>query len=148
MVWLCIGIAIFWLDFIIKNVAEKKLKKGVRKEIGKTGFFLELVHNKGFALNKMDHKPELVKWMQAGMMAVFACYGVIEGCFKKEKKLLSLGLALILGGGASNLYDRMKRGYVVDYLGLPKIKNILFNISDLFIFLGSFLILLGEWKER
>lgn len=81
-------------------------------------------------------------------MIVFAAYGFLEVFFKQGKQLFSLGMALILGGGASNLFDRVKRGYVVDYLGLPKIKNIVFNLSDLFIFLGSILILTGEWKER
>lgn len=148
MIWLGIVVGVCGIDFILKNAAEKKLKKNTRKQIGKTGFSLELVHNKGFALNKMDHRPGFVKWTQAGLMILFGWYGIHECFTEKGKSLSALGMALLLGGGASNLYDRVKRGYVVDYLGIPGIKNILFNLSDLFIFLGSFLVFLGEWKER
>lgn len=148
MIWLCIGAGIYWLDFFVKNLAEKKLLGKGRQKLGDTGFFLQLVHNKGFALNMLEKHPDLVKWFQAVIMEMIGLYSVIKVFFKTGKNLSSLGFAMILGGGASNLFDRVKRGYVVDYLGLPKIKKIVFNLSDLFIFLGSFLVLLGDWKER
>ena len=48
-------------------------------------------------------------------------------------------LSLMLAGGISNVVDRLKRGYVVDYLNIPKgkMKNFFFNIGDAAIILGS-----------
>ena len=46
---------------------------------------------------------------------------------------------MALAGGASNLYDRTKRGYVVDYLNVQwkSLKKVVFNLGDIFILLGS-----------
>mgnify|MGYP004557310627 CR=1 FL=1 len=37
------------------------------------------------------------------------------------------------------LYDRLKRGYVVDYFSIQcgKLKKVVFNLGDIFVFLGS-----------
>ena len=50
-----------------------------------------------------------------------------------------LGLILIIAGSLSNIYDRLKRGYVVDYIhiDLPFIKEVTFNLADVYIFVGS-----------
>ena len=55
--------------------------------------------------------------------------------------LEKLALTLTLAGGVSNLYDRMKRGYVVDYFSFQwkALKKVVFNLGDLFIFAGAFL---------
>ena len=38
---------------------------------------------------------------------------------RRGNNLLRLGLALLLGGAFSNTYDRLRRGYVVDYVSFP-----------------------------
>ena len=50
-----------------------------------------------------------------------------------------LALTLVLAGGLSNLLDRMKRGYVVDYFSIQwkALKRVVFNLADIFILLGS-----------
>jgi len=54
---------------------------------------------------------------------------------------LKMSMALLLGGAYSNLYDRMKREYVVDYFGFnvknQKLRSIVFNISDFCIMIGA-----------
>ena len=146
--WLCVGALIFWLDFLIKNLAEKKLKGKGKLKSTKTGFSLQLVHNKGFALNKWESHPDWVKTLQSLMMILVGVYAGIRMCFSKTGKIALTGWSFLLGGGASNLFDRLYRGYVVDYLGLPKIKDLYFNLSDLCIFLGSVLVVLGECKKK
>ena len=48
-----------------------------------------------------------------------------------------------------NLYDRMKRGYVVDYFSIQfkKLKKIVLNIGDICIFLGAGILLITEIVE-
>ena len=53
---------------------------------------------------------------------------------------------MIIGGGLSNLYDRMKRGYVVDYFSIrwKGLKKVVFNLGDICVFLGAAILLAAE----
>jgi len=59
-----------------------------------------------------------------------------------------LGLSLLLGGGGSNLYDRITKGYVVDYFSFRTpwrwLNRIVFNISDFCIFFGSIFVAIAS----
>lgn len=57
----------------------------------------------------------------------------------KGKTAQKLGLSIIIGGALSNLYDRLVRGYVVDYFSIEwdRLKKVVFNLGDMFVFLGS-----------
>lgn len=147
MIWILIGTAVFFIDYKIKKWAEENLKGKKRQPIGKTGCSLVLLHNKGFAGSRLKEKPEAVKVIHTIILAVFGVLCVALGYFKKGNELTALGLSLILGGGASNLYDRWKKGHVTDYLGLPVAKKLVFNFSDLCIFAGAVLALIGEYKK-
>ena len=62
-----------------------------------------------------------------------------------------LGTGLLLGGGLSNLYERVRRGRVLDYLRFPRAPGVLkkytYNLADLFILLGAVLVLLRGRKK-
>ena len=57
-----------------------------------------------------------------------------------------LGLSIVLAGAASNLYDRFKRGYVVDYFSIrvKGLEKVIFNLGDMFVFFGSLLFVICE----
>ena len=148
MIWIAIAAAVFFLDYFVKRWAENHLAGKERREIGKTGFSLKLIHNYGFAFNRLEKKPHLVKALHGVVVAILVFYSVTEVFFQKVREFAALGFALILGGGISNFYDRVKKGYVTDYLGLPKIKKLLFNLSDLFVFFGSILVVIGEFLSE
>lgn len=61
-----------------------------------------------------------------------------------------LGMGLILGGGFSNLYERVRYGRVYDYVQFPKappaLRRYVFNLADFAIFCGAALLLCE--KER
>ena len=143
-----IVIAVFTIDYIIKKWAENNLKGKRRQPIGKTGCSLILVHNKGFAGSKMKGKPQLVKAVHTAILVSFGVLCVLFGYFKKGNEWTAFGISLILGGGASNLYDRFKKGYVTDYLGLPVAKKLVFNFSDLCIFAGALIVMMKELLEK
>lgn len=46
------------------------------------------------------------------------------------------GLWLIFAGGLSNLYDRLRYGYVIDFLELGFIRFPVFNVADVCIVIG------------
>ncbi len=56
-----------------------------------------------------------------------------------------LASSLVIGGAAGNLYDRVRFGYVVDYLDL-RIWPV-FNVADAAICAGVFLIGLGLFRR-
>ena len=66
---------------------------------------------------------------------------------KVQGILVRLGGALVLGGGLSNLNDRITKGYVTDYVSFnvksEKLRRIVFNISDMCIAVGAVLAALG-----
>ena len=67
-------------------------------------------------------------------------------------RLTALGAGLILGGGLSNLWERLRHGRVYDYVRFPKapgkLKQYVFNLADFAIFLGAALVLLGHGRKR
>jgi signal peptidase II len=82
----------------------------------------------------------------------FALFTLLAGVFLAvlAQKLLarnlswvsSLGLALMFGGGTGNLIDRLARGRVIDFLniGFGDIRTGIFNVADVAVFAGLFLI--------
>jgi len=116
---------------------------------------LDLVHlhNTGAAFSFLAGASGWQNWMFAGIAIVVS--GVIfwwlvnlpEG----GRRVLSLGLALVLGGAIGNLIDRILYGYVVDFIlfyyhewSYPA-----FNIADSAITCGVALILFdGVVLER
>ena len=63
----------------------------------------------------------------------------------------SLGTGLLLGGGLSNLWERIRYGRVLDYLRFPKapgaLKRYTYNLADLFILLGAVVLLLRRRRR-
>ena len=61
-----------------------------------------------------------------------------------------VGLALVLGGGASNLVDRVARGAVIDFLnvGVGSLRTGIFNVADMAIVLGIGLLLFTHDRPR
>lgn len=60
--------------------------------------------------------------------------------FNKREYSELTGLVLIILGASSNLYDRIKYSFVIDYLDLKYFT--VFNLSDLMIVAGVFLLLI------
>lgn len=96
--------------------------------------------NKGAFLGKGSGHPVLVMWASVALTIVLGTVFIIT-LTHSGLKALKLGLGLLLGGAFSNSYDRLKKGYVVDYIVFSKapgfIKNIVFNISDFAIIIGA-----------
>jgi len=71
----------------------------------------------------------------------------------EETILMQQALALVLAGGVGNLIDRIRCGYVVDFIELQFIDFAIFNAADIFITSGAvllFIVLLlgGERNAR
>ena len=71
--------------------------------------------------------------MLAAVLAFFLS-GKVSG------KLEVFSLSLLLSGGVGNLIDRISLGYVIDYIDVRIINFAIFNIADICICVGAFLL--------
>lgn len=152
MLWMLLPAGIFTADYFVKKKAESWNEEKPQREILKGRIFLYRFHNRGAALNFMENKPRLLTGCTAGMTAGLAA-GYVWLVLKENHTLLKAGTGMILGGAASNVWDRLHRHYVVDYFSFntrwKSLRNIVFNLSDMFIFLGVLLVSLWNvfWKS-
>lgn len=154
MIYFLISAAIFGLDFIVKKNVEDNLEYNKPEKKYNDKIIVRKVYNRGGALNALDKNQEFV----AGFSAALTCSIIMAQLFligKKGFHFLKFALSLVIGGACSNVFDRIKRKYVVDYFSfntkVRKLKDIVFNISDMFIFLGTafvtiFMMFQGEKK--
>ena len=143
MGYLLLIVMIFIADFGIKKIVEKKLRVGDVKSCFQGRIFLQRYHNRGFALNAFEKYPKLVAGGPAVLWAVMFLSLVVL-LFKKGYTGVKLALSMINGGALSNLYDRLTKHYVVDYIRFGVkwkwLRKIVFNVSDLFIIVGTVLL--------
>jgi len=63
---------------------------------------------------------------------------------ERMSKLTKLGVIFLLGGGISNLIDRIFRGYVVDFIDFTPIINFpIFNFADIILTIGWIFFIIG-----
>ena len=70
----------------------------------------------------------------------------------RQRREAPLGAGLVLGGGLSNLLERLRAGRVYDYLRFPKapgkLKRYVYNLADLAIFLGGIGMILASLRKK
>jgi signal peptidase II len=111
------------------------------------GFFsLTRVHNYGAAFGFMGaadfpFRTVILSLLAAAALAMLAWYGAT---LPAEQRLARFGLALIVGGAAGNLIDRVSAGYVVDFVDVywRGWHFWAFNVADAAITVGVSLIIL------
>ena len=143
--FLTFGTTLTFLDQAFKARIEKEEKGTFPRElaISKGKIKLYQNHNEGFSFGILKGS-RAVQLVPLCVTSAFAgAWAYLMGT--RGRILEKLALTLTLAGGVSNLYDRMKRGYVVDYFSFQwkALKTVVFNLGDLFIFAGAFLMAAG-----
>lgn len=137
---------IFTAELFTKNHREKETGN---REYLNGNIRITTYHNHGAFLNSGESKPKVIAVLST-VLSVFLGIFLSSVCGKNGSGRLRLPAALLLGGACSNTYDRLKRGYVVDYLQFPKLpgkmKHVVYNISDFCIFLGGILFCIRSQK--
>jgi signal peptidase II len=113
------------------------------------GFFdLTRVHNTGTAFGFMNGVEFPFKTIILACVAVAALAGVALYTISLpyEQRLARTGLALIIGGAAGNLIDRVSWGYVVDFVDVywSGWHFWAFNVADAAITVGVALMILEQ----
>ncbi|MFU0827250.1 MAG: Lipoprotein signal peptidase [Lachnoclostridium sp.] len=147
MIYILIVAAIFLTELKIKKYIEENKQMHKKEEILNGRIILERYHNKGVMLNFLENSVQTVKIITTTLLGIILLLFAIL-LPQKGNRLLKLSLSLILGGALSNVYDRLTKGYVVDYFSFRFLKKIVFNISDTCIFLGAVLMALVSLFKR
>lgn len=135
-----IVISIFTLDQFTKSLIEKRLELGESYIIIKDFFKLTYVRNTGAAFSILSGKVNLLILTTWGILF----YLIYEMYLGFKKFLLPYFFSILIGGLLGNLYDRVILGYVRDFLDF-KIFNYdfaIFNVSDMFLVIGTFLLII------
>ena len=104
------------------------------------------VQNKGVAFGIFQNMiPVIVA------VSIIAVIGIILYLHKKKEEHSNwarFGLLFIVGGALGNLYDRVFRGFVVDFFDFYGIWNAIFNVADIAINIGMVLIVIEYFVEK
>ena len=140
MIYTAIIAALSSLDLGIKWLIEREKPEDFPKPLPHTcgKILLYHNHNAGFPFGFLEKHGEVVRMLPLSVICGLAGY-LAALLPQKGKKVQKLGIAMILGGALSNLYDRLVRRYVGDYFSIQcgKLKEVVFNLGDIFVFLGS-----------
>lgn len=106
-------------------------------------------HNPGFPFGFLQKYGAVVRMVP--LAVVSALGGALAYLLpRKGRTLQKLGLAIVIGGALSNLYDRLVKHYVVDYFSFSfgPLKRVIFNLGDLCVFLGSAILMVWEFVSE
>ena len=141
--WFALAAAVIVADQIVKWIVLRAFAPGEQRVL--TDFLnLVLVFNKGAAFSLFAQAPG---W-QTPLLAAFALVAAVIVSVlivrNPQRRLMSLGLALILGGALGNLIDRLRFGSVVDFLDFHALgwHWPAFNVADSGICVGAALLIL------
>lgn len=122
------------LDQITKFLALRLLQLNIPVPLIKNFLNLTLVHNRGAAFGFFQNQLFLFV-----LVTLFAIGLILYNLKNKTNSIiLKLSLSLILGGAIGNLIDRLRFGFVVDFLDLRLWP--VFNIADSVITIAAILL--------
>ena len=116
-------------------------------------FHLTYTQNTGAAFSSFEGQH----WLFALVMLIFIGFIIWE--FPKKKMGFTTVerwlMVSILAGGIGNMIDRLRLGYVVDMIEVEFMNFAVFNVADIFITCGCFLLIAhliffnkAFWKEE
>ncbi|MBF0627134.1 MAG: signal peptidase II [Magnetococcales bacterium] len=142
---LLLGAVVFGLDQWSKEIASLELaRQGITLL---PGFFdLVLVHNVGAAFGLFTEMQADYRVYFLSGVAVVASVVILTMLRTARSGVLVTGLGLLLGGALGNLSDRIRFGWVVDFLYFHwhDLSFPVFNLADCAISAGVGLLLLDQ----
>ncbi len=135
----------FWFcllaDLGLKIYYSEVLANGRTVEVISGFMSLVLVHNKGAAFGLLQG----FSWLFVAMALLTGAFILLYlSLYREEEPMVSWALVLILSGAIGNMIDRVRWGYVTDYILLyyQDFRWPVFNFADVAINIGVGLIIL------
>ena len=146
MFWIIV-IAVLVADRISKELAAGIPAGGIEIIPGVIG--LKYAENQGAAFSMLSGAPRIL-----GLLSLAVIAGAYFWLRKKQIAPFPMaGLALMAGGAAGNMFDRLIRGYVPDMIETRFMNFPVFNVADSCLVIGcgvmivSLLFRSGDWTK-
>ena len=134
--------AFVFIDQYLKAIVSSSLRLGESRVLIKNFLYVTLVRNTGAAFGLFKNSTAV--FIAVSIVSVLFIALLIVNSIKKGdllyRPMFNMGLILILSGAFGNLIDRIRLGYVIDFIDV-RIWPV-FNIADSIITIGAILILL------
>lgn len=141
--WFIVAIIIALVDQASKFFISSNLNLNEPVPVIQNFFYLTLVRNTGAAFGLLKNSTLFF----AGISFAAVLFIIFYLRRRTGKNFtFELGLTMILGGAIGNLIDRVRLGYVVDFLDF--LVWPVFNIADSCITIGAFLVLLSIFIHK
>ena len=133
MYYLILAAVLIAADQLLKYMVVSFI--GTEGQIQIFGEFLSLtyIRNDGIALGMFSGMQSVVIVITSVIMLAIAVYILRE--YKRRSKVELTLLTVIVSGGIGNLIDRIRLGYVVDYINFG-VWHYIFNFADICVVLG------------
>jgi signal peptidase II len=149
--YLAVSLAVLFLDQWTKGIITRTLEVHQSRTILNDLFDLTYVRNTGAAFGFFASVDSSMKAVLLNSVAVVVFLIVSAYALRSSHKSvrLQVGLALILGGAVGNLLDRVRFGYVVDFLDFAVSGHHwpAFNVADSAICIGVGLLFLDMLRN-
>ena len=113
-------------------------------------FNLTYTENQGISLGLLNASNSVGRWMLVALTGAIAV-GVAYWIGKEKHRYDQIALGMVLGGALGNILDRVRHGYVVDFLDLhfgAFRPFLVFNVGDAAISIGVVILLLRAFLTR
>jgi signal peptidase II len=139
--------AVFVIDRITKNWVAENIPLNQPRQV--IGDYVRIVHaeNTGAAFGLLPERTTLLSVLSiVAVLAIVYYYRQIAS----SSWLVTVTLGMQLGGAAGNLVDRIRQGYVVDFIdvGVGEVRFWAFNVADSSIVIGIALVTFALWRQE
>lgn len=139
-------------DQSTKYLAKKHLPRASTIQIVDNYVVLHYTENEGGFLSMFSTLPPMVRLIILSILPLITLLAMTVYVMARRDLPLSHGAALccIIGGGLSNIADRLSGGGVVDFMniGIGRVRSGIFNAADLSIMAGTLMIMLLIIREK
>jgi signal peptidase II len=139
--WYALAGLVVILDQISKWVVLENIRLGEAINVAPFWNWV-LTYNPGAAFSFLADQPGWQRWLFTALALAVSGWIALELRRHPEQKLLSLALALIMGGALGNVIDRIRFGAVVDFVQWHAAGYYwpAFNVADSAITVGAILL--------
>ena len=143
--WFALAGVVIALDQLSKWVVLNTLSLGDTRYVAPFWNWV-LTFNPGAAFSFLADQPGWQRWFFTVLAIGVSAWLALEIRRNASQRLLSLSMALIMGGALGNVVDRVRFGAVVDFIQWHAAGYYwpAFNIADSAICIGAALLVIGQ----
>lgn len=149
--WLILSAAIIFFDWLSKAWALSTLTYQQSVEVIPGFWNWTLVHNRGAAFSFLAQAGGWQQWLFSALAVIISvvCVLMLKNADRRDWQT-ALPLALIIGGALGNLIDRIRFGYVIDFVHwyYGSFHWPVFNLADSAISIAAVLLIMLSFKTE